>query len=74
MTDRSPTRKSQPSVKWVDAERPLGNPADMPRPRAFADAEAWRLASRISIVTLPKDLIVKAKAPDHGRTFLWTPA
>src|SRR5262245_20249097 len=28
-------------VKWVDAGAPQGNPADMPAPRKFGDADAW---------------------------------
>ena len=60
-------------VKWVDAGAPLGNPADMPRPRAFPDAEAWQIGKPDLIVTLPKDLIVKAKAPDQWPDILVDP-
>jgi hypothetical protein len=60
-------------VKWVDAGAPLGNPADMPRPRAFPDAEVWQIGKPDLIVTLPKDLIVKAKAPDQWPDILVDP-
>jgi mono/diheme cytochrome c family protein len=60
-------------VKWVDAGAPLGNPADMPRPRVFPDAEVWQIGKPDLIVTLPKDLIVKAKAPDQWPDILVDP-
>jgi mono/diheme cytochrome c family protein len=51
-------------IQWVDAGAPQGNPADMPPPRHFADAETWQIGKPDVIVTLPKDIIVAAKAPD----------
>jgi hypothetical protein len=60
-------------VKWVDAGAPLGNPADMPRPRAFPDAETWQIGKPDLIVTLPKDIIVAAKAPDQWPDVLVDP-
>jgi hypothetical protein len=51
-------------VKWVDAGAPQGNPADMPQPRQFADAETWHIGKPDLIVSLPKDYVVKATAPD----------
>ena len=30
-------------IKWVDAGAPEGNPADMPPPRQFPDAEVWQI-------------------------------
>ena len=30
-------------VKWVDAGAPRGNPADMPKPREFDDADRWHI-------------------------------
>lgn len=52
-------------VTWVDAGAPQGNPADMPPPRHFADAETWQIGQPDLIVTLPKDILVPAKAPDQ---------
>ena len=52
-------------MKWVDAGAPQGNPADMPPPRQFADAETWQIGTPDVIVTLPKDYVVKAKGPDQ---------
>jgi hypothetical protein len=60
-------------VKWVDAGAPLGNPADMPRPRVFPDAEAWQIGKPDLIVTLPKDIVVRAKAPDQWPDILVDP-
>ena len=51
-------------AKWADTGAPLGNPADMPPPRKFA-AETWQIGQPDLIVTLPKDVVVKAKAPDQ---------
>ena len=51
-------------VKWVDAGAPQGNPADMPPPRHFADAETWHIGKPDLIVSLPTDYVVKATAPD----------
>jgi hypothetical protein len=51
-------------VKWVDGGAPQGNPADMPVPRQFLDEKAWQIGKPDVIVTLPKDLIMKAHGPD----------
>ena len=60
-------------VKWVDAGAPQGNPADMPPPREFPDAETWQIGKPDLIVTLPKDIIVAAKAPDQWPDILVDP-
>ena len=60
-------------VKWVDEGAPQGNPADMPPPRQFPDAEAWQIGKPDLIVTLPKDIIVAAKAPDQWPDILVDP-
>jgi hypothetical protein len=52
-------------TRWVDAGAPQGNPADMPPPRQFPVAETWQIGQPDLIVTLPKDFMVKAKAPDQ---------
>jgi hypothetical protein len=60
-------------VKWVDGGALMGNPADMPPPRAFPDGEKWFIGQPDLIVTLPKDVIVKAKAPDQWPDILVDP-
>ena len=51
-------------AKWVDDGAPLGNAADMPPARKFA-AETWQIGEPDLIVTLPKDIVVKAHAADQ---------
>jgi hypothetical protein len=60
-------------AKWVDAGAPEGNPADMPRPRQFPDADTWQIGKPDLIVSLPRDIIVKAKAPDQWPDILVDP-
>ena len=60
-------------VKWVDAGAPEGNPADMPPPRQFPAAEVWQIGQPDVIVSLPKDYIVPAKAPDRWPDILVDP-
>lgn len=52
-------------VKWVDAGAPRGNPADMPPARKFDDSDRWHIGDPDIIASLPKDMIVKAAAPDQ---------
>ena len=51
-------------VKWVDAGAPQGNPADMPAARQFPDEQTWQIGKPDLVVTLPKDLVMKAQGPD----------
>ena len=51
-------------VKWVDGGALQGNPADMPAPRQFPDEHAWQIGKPDLVVTLPKDIIMKANGPD----------
>jgi hypothetical protein len=60
-------------VKWVDAGAPQGDPANMPPPRAFPDGQAWQIGKPDMIVSLPKDVIVKAKGPDWWPDILVDP-
>jgi len=60
-------------VQWVDAGAPEGNPSDMPPPRQFADGQAWQIGNPDLIVTLPKDVVVKAKGPDWWPDILVDP-
>jgi hypothetical protein len=50
-------------AKWADTGAPRGNPADMPPPRKFADANVWTIGTPDLIVKTP-DITVKANAPD----------
>jgi mono/diheme cytochrome c family protein len=60
-------------VKWVDGGALQGNPADMPPPRKFADDQSWQIGKPDLIVTLPKDVIVKAHGPDWWPDILVDP-
>jgi len=60
-------------VKWVDSGAPEGNPANMPPPRSFPDGQAWQIGKPDMIVTLPKDVVVKAKGPDWWPDILVDP-
>ena len=51
--------------QWVDAGAPMGNAADMPKPRVFDDSDRWHIGKPDLIVTLNKDVIVKAKQADQ---------
>jgi len=51
--------------KWVDAGAPMGNAADMPKPRVFDDSDRWHIGKPDLVVTLNKDVIVKAKQADQ---------
>ena len=50
-------------ANWADSGAPLGNPADMPAARVFADDTVWRIG-KPDLVVKTKDVIVKANAPD----------
>jgi hypothetical protein len=60
-------------VKWVDAGAPQGNPSDMPAPRQFPDGQVWQIGQPDLIVSLPKDVVVKAKGPDWWPDILVDP-
>ena len=48
---------------WVDSGAPQGNPADMPPPLVFADADEWQLGQPDLIVSSPS-FEIAAEAPD----------
>jgi hypothetical protein len=52
-------------VKWVDAGAPQGIPADMPKPRVFADDDKWHIGKPDMIVSLPKPYELRANGPDE---------
>jgi hypothetical protein len=60
-------------VKWVDEGAPKGNPADMPPPLTFEDKVPWHIGTPDLIVSLPKDEVVLAKAPDQWRDVVVDP-
>lgn len=50
--------------KWADEGAPLGNRAEVPAPRKFDDSDRWHIGKPDVVVTLKKDLLVKAGQPD----------
>jgi hypothetical protein len=48
---------------WVDSGGPQGNPADMPPPLTFAEAESWSIGEPDLIVKTPP-VTMKAVSPD----------
>jgi hypothetical protein len=50
-------------ARWADSGAPRGNPADMPPPRTWEDANTWTIGPPDLIVKLPS-LTVKANSPD----------
>jgi mono/diheme cytochrome c family protein len=49
--------------RWVEAGAPRGNPADMPAPRKWADANAWQIGTP-DLILKSKEIVVKGDAPD----------
>jgi hypothetical protein len=50
---------------WVDGGSPEGNPADMPPPLKFTDADKWHLGKPDLVVSMPKAYMLKAKGGDE---------
>jgi hypothetical protein len=50
---------------WVDNGAPEGNPADMPPPLKFTDADKWHLGQPDIVVSMPKPYVLKAKGGDE---------
>ena len=50
-------------AKWADSGAPRGNPADMPKPRTWEDANTWTIGTPDLIVKLPS-ITVKANTTD----------
>lgn len=55
---------------WVDGAAPEGNPADMPPPRQFLDADRWHIGEPDLIVPMPVPFTVKPEASDWFGTFV----
>ena len=49
-------------VRWVDSGAPLGNPADQPPPRHFADEGVWHIGKPDLVVTAPSYKVAAAGA------------
>jgi hypothetical protein len=58
-----PDRDIATIAAWVDAGAPLGNPADMPAQREFADGSEWAIGKPDLVVTFPA-YHVPATGPD----------
>ena len=73
MNDRSLTENELATiVRWIDEGAPMGDPADMPLPREFADPREWRLADEFG----EPDLIVRSEpytVEDLGEDKWWRP-
>ena len=57
---------------WVDAGAPMGDPADLPPAREYADAAEWTIGEPDLIVSSPV-VTVAAVAPDYHREIGPTP-
>ena len=51
--------------RWVDQGSPMGDPADMPRARAFDESNRWHIGKPDIVVHLKKDVVVKARQADQ---------
>jgi hypothetical protein len=54
---------------WAAAGAPRGNPADLPPPRQFDDADRWHIGKPDLIVPMPKVFTVKPEAADWWGIF-----
>jgi len=52
-------------AKWVDAGAPMGNPADMPRPKTFGDQDKWKMGTPDIVIKMPKPYKLAATGPDN---------
>jgi len=59
-------------AKWADSGAPLGNAADMPPAKVYADDSVWRIGTPDIVVKLPQ-LVVKANSPDWWGEIAATP-
>jgi hypothetical protein len=50
-------------ASWADSGAPRGNPADMPPPRQWGDANAWAIGEP-DLIVKTAELTVKANSPD----------
>jgi hypothetical protein len=52
-------------TRWVDAGAPMGNPADMPPLRQFADQNKWAMGAPDVTIRMPKPYRLAATGPDN---------
>ena len=52
-------------VSWVDGGAQRGNPADMPKPKEFSDADQWFIGKPDIVVTNEKAYTLPATGPDN---------
>jgi len=59
-------------VKWADAGAPVGNPADMPAPKVFADNRIWHIGNGKPelIVSMPQAHKIPAVGSDEVLEFV----
>src|SRR5579871_3010013 len=57
-------------VAWVDAGAPEGNPADLPPPRQFEDADKWHIGKPDLVVSMPVEYTVKPENSDWWGNFI----
>src|SRR5713226_3422920 len=63
--DRSLTEEQIATIaKWADSGAPQGNPADMPPPLKFTDANTWAIGAP-DLVLRSEDIVVPAVAGDR---------
>jgi mono/diheme cytochrome c family protein len=60
-------------ARWVDSGAPLGNPADMPPPRQFAESGAWQIGKPDLIVKFPAYKVAAAGPDLFGDLFAEIP-
>ena len=51
-------------VRWADGGAPLGDAADLPAPRVFADADRWTIGEPDLVVTAPHDVPVETSGAE----------
>jgi len=59
-------------VKWVDNGAPMGNAAEMPKPRQFDDSDRWHIGKPDVIVTSPKHVVPSEAADWWGSYYVDT--
>ena len=60
-------RRDRDDRQWVDSGAPMGNPADMPQPRQFADLDKWYIGKPDIVVTMDKPYVLPAGRPRQHR-------
>jgi hypothetical protein len=60
-------------ARWVDAGAPRGNPAEMPPPRQFDDADRWHIGKPDLIVAMPGHSRSSRRPPTGGASLRPTP-